>query len=369
MIYGISEFGLKGHLDAKIELDGSDLLLHSRGGATGGRPARNTNYEKALLVIIQRLHADKHMIDAVFLDSKVARKKLEEHRLLADAAEIDGLSDEAVVALVRQRASRWGQAPGTRGGNSTKALRIRVLNLDQSNLRSTLGLIKWETACARNSDLKPLSAEEQRKVSLDDVRRSVARLLNGEDAPNFSESTDYDVVASDGTLLAPKKVFGLALEEALGIEAFPKHFSAGWNQPCFQIIRAAGFEVVRKGFTGPDLDKLEEGLTDLLLDGADRLALEGDIRLVTHFRRERAPGLSKRKKAAFIQEHGRLYCERCNMDPVAEYGVDGDACIEVHHAHVQVKDMREGHQTNLAELQCLCANCHRITHRELASQS
>ncbi|PTV94420.1 5-methylcytosine-specific restriction protein A [Rhodobacter aestuarii] len=369
MIYCISEFGSEGHLDAKIELDGSDVLLQSRGGATGGRAARNTDYEKALQTIIERLYADEHTIDAVFLDSRVARKKPEEKRLLANAAELNGMSDEAVVALVRRRASRWGQAPGTRGGNSTKALRIRVRNLDQSGLRSALVLMKWETARTRRRGLRPLAAEEQRKVSIHNVENAVARLLTGEDAPNFSGSKDYDVVAKDGTLLAPKKVFGLALEEALGIETFPEHFKAGWKQPCFQIIQAAGFEIVEKGFVGPNPDELHEELSDIPLDEADRSAQEGDVRLVMHFRRERARGLSERKKAAFIREHGRLYCERCNMDPVAVYGINGDACIEVHHAHVQVKDMREGHQTNLEELQCLCANCHRITHRELASQS
>lgn len=234
MIYRISDFGSREYLDAKIEIDGSDVLLHSRGGATGGRPPRNVDYEKALMAIVRRLHADDHRIDAVFLDSTIAREKPEDLRLLANAKEINGMSDEAAVALIRMRASRWGQKLGTRGGNSTKALRIRVQDLDKSNLQAALALKKWDNARAGNLSLKPLAAEEQRRVNSDNVKSAVTRLLNGEDAPNFSDSTDYDVVASDGTLLAPKKVFGLALEEALGIEAYPKHFSADGTSPVFR---------------------------------------------------------------------------------------------------------------------------------------
>ncbi|AJR23047.1 hypothetical protein TZ53_03980 [Sphingobium sp. YBL2] len=55
------------------------------------------------------------------------------------------------------------------------------------------------------------------------------------------------------------------------------------------------------------------------------------------------------------------------MDPSAHYKASvGAACIEVHHARVQVRDMQAGHVTVMEDLQCLCANCHRLTHRELA---
>lgn len=90
------------------------------------------------------------------------------------------------------------------------------------------------------------------------------------------------------------------------------------------------------------------------------------LRLVMHMRRERDPRLSDQKKAAFIAEHGFLYCERCKMNPTEHYEADvAAACIEVHHAKVQIKDMQDDHVTILKDLHCLCANCHRVTHREL----
>ena len=39
--------------------------------------------------------------------------------------------------------------------------------------------------------------------------------------------------------------------------------------------------------------------------------------------------------------------------------------IEVHHAEVSVAAMVEGHRTKLSDLQCLCANCHRLVHAEI----
>jgi predicted HNH restriction endonuclease len=54
------------------------------------------------------------------------------------------------------------------------------------------------------------------------------------------------------------------------------------------------------------------------------------------------------------------------MDPVEAYGGEhGEACIEVHHHSVHIVDMVEEHRTKLEDLQCLCANCHRVVHRLL----
>jgi predicted HNH restriction endonuclease len=79
--------------------------------------------------------------------------------------------------------------------------------------------------------------------------------------------------------------------------------------------------------------------------------------------------LSAAKKAEFIGEHGVLFCERCKRDLVNEYGEAGEACIEVHHTAVFASDMKSDHKTKLSDLTCLCANCHRVVHRELRQQA
>jgi predicted HNH restriction endonuclease len=93
---------------------------------------------------------------------------------------------------------------------------------------------------------------------------------------------------------------------------------------------------------------------------------EGGLIYVTHLRRERADGLAEKKREAFIKTHGgRIFCELCRFDPLAAYGEFGAACIEVHHAKVAVENMEDGHVTKLEDLQCLCANCHRVTHKHM----
>jgi hypothetical protein len=93
---------------------------------------------------------------------------------------------------------------------------------------------------------------------------------------------------------------------------------------------------------------------------------EGRIYLASHLKRERAPGLSTAKKAAFVAEHGLLFCENCNLDPIMKYGETlAQACIEVHHKTLAISDMGTHHITQLQDLQCLCANCHRLVHAKL----
>lgn len=273
----------------------------------------------------------------------------------------------------------WEDAEGQNFGLGTQFARIweRWDALSDAEVESyVLGLAegkdeKGEGAAAhspsggRSPKVERLANAQQRKVSAAHIHNAVHRLLAGEDAPNFAESRDYDVRLDDGTRLAPKKVFGLALEEALGITAYPEHFSAGWSQPSFEIIQAAGYRIVSKSAPAPE--EVAEALAGLPPEQADVDVVEGNLKLVSHFKRERASGLSRKKKAAFLAEHGKLFCERCKMEPAESYDAGvADACIEVHHAETQVKDMEEGHQTSLDDLRCLCANCHRVTHRELA---
>ena len=97
---------------------------------------------------------------------------------------------------------------------------------------------------------------------------------------------------------------------------------------------------------------------------------EGSIRLQVHLRRERHWGLAKAKKADFLAKHGKLTCERCKLDPGKAFGLPlGNAVIEVHHAAVAVGAMKESHRTKLSDLECLCANCHRLTHAQMSAAS
>lgn len=204
-----------------------------------------------------------------------------------------------------------------------------------------------------------LPDEHLRKITSDFIWQAVQDLLQSATVEGYAESTDYDLLA-DGIRLAPKQVFGLAGTAALGFHLKPYHFTAGKGSLCFELLQAAGFQIVLKGEMPPALD--------LPIEPEEKEWVEGQIKLVTHLKKERSAGLSQAKKNAFRKQHGRLFCEECLLDPVQVWGPAGEACIEVHHDEVHVADMAPGHKTSLDQLRCLCANCHRVLHRKLKDE-
>jgi len=338
-------------LNANVEISDVGIIVHSRSGKD-----RNPDYRHALETLMSRLDHAGLRYD-VFLDSQpvqhlpVAQRKLAFSR----AAPIP----ERFNLLVR------AMNEGSSSHGAWRRLLIKVDGVTNAQLTAAL------TGSAREEIVQRLSAEQQRQVTSKHIHNAVARLLSGEDAPNFAPSRDYDVLTDAGIALAPKKVFGLALEEALGIRAFPGHFSAGWGQVSFELLEAAGLWIVAKSGEGgkpkADAAVIDAEVAGLGVTEEERSWVEGNLRIVSHLKRERQPGLAKQKRAEFIAKHGRLFCEMCMLDPVKQYGAEaGPACIEVHHARVHVADMGEGHVTVTDDLMCLCASCHRVLHRKLA---
>ncbi|MEU2378185.1 HNH endonuclease [Streptomyces misionensis] len=90
-------------------------------------------------------------------------------------------------------------------------------------------------------------------------------------------------------------------------------------------------------------------------------AIEGRLLVRWALARERDPRL-RRLKIDHMRRQGRpLSCEVCDFDFARTYGELGEGYIEVHHVTpLHVSGQRE---TGLADLACLCANCHRMCHR------
>ena len=89
---------------------------------------------------------------------------------------------------------------------------------------------------------------------------------------------------------------------------------------------------------------------------------EGRVLTKLHKIRERAPGISRLKKATVLQKNGKLACEVCHFDFHEFYGEIGEGVAECHHTK-PVAELRKGEKTKLSELSILCANCHRIIHK------
>lgn len=93
----------------------------------------------------------------------------------------------------------------------------------------------------------------------------------------------------------------------------------------------------------------------------DPFGYEGDEKYKIHRDRERDPRMRAVKLAAFLNEHGALFCELCHFSFELEYGRIGQGLIEVHHL-VPLAEMTQQHKTTLDQLMCVCANCHMALH-------
>lgn len=343
-------------LDARFQVEGADIVFHSRGGAKA-KGAINTDYTRALLLLVQRLAAAKVGIVGAWVDSLMAQTLPKSERLIfeqTDAAK----SPEQIVAQMgmRMKYVNSSKVAARRGGNSTK--RIRITTSFKGSAAALVSIVGGQVFAGDQGSDERLPAEVLRLATPEYVWLAVQELASGASFAPFGPSTDYDLIDDYGTRLPPKAVFGRALSLALGgAKVVPKNFAAGDTSTCFQLLRDAGFQVILKDVPGT----APSGDADA---DTDPDWTEGKKRLTSHLKRERGVGLAKAKKAQFKRLHGKLICERCNEDPVARYGTEhAEACIEAHHAAKQVGEMPEGHKTKLADLQCLCANCHRLIHR------
>lgn len=339
-------------LNARLDISFRDIVLHSRSGTT-----RNRDYRAALQLLLSRLDGADASYD-IYLDSQpVQHLPLAERQLSFDrTGPIGQRFDELVRAM----------NAGTQSHGAWRRLLIRTKRHVGTDIRSVIRAVE------ENESINRLPASELRKVTAEHIHRAVQRLLDGDAAPNFSDSRDYDALTDEGRPLAPKKVFGLALEEALGIEAFPGHFSAGWRTICFDLLEQADLWIVPKEKNADRRPRpkraaaVQDGFPTFIPTEEEKEWMEGSPKIVSHLVRERQPGLAKLKREEFVAKHGRLYCEDCGLDPVERYGHDaGAACIEVHHHRTHVSNMQPGHRSVTDDLKCLCANCHRVLHRRL----
>lgn len=343
-------------LDAKFDIENDSIVFHSRGGSRS-KGGVNLDYTPALTLLLGRLAAAGLPVSQAWLDSQPAQGLPLEERMVLDSADM-GLPVAAQVRLMSRRMSGMARTPTAKSsqGNPTKRIRLKLPHGAAGvDLVALLNAVPATTS-ARSAARLP--ASELAKVTAEHIFKAIGCLLIDRYAHPFGESTDYDVVVEEGVRLPPKAVFGLAATEALGFPVGPQHFTAGVNSPCFRAIRGAGLIILPKGEAAEMLEALPE---------KDQEWSEGTPRLRKHLARERASGLREAKKAEFRRTNGgKLFCEHCQEDPVEKYGTEhAEACIEVHHKSTQVAAMEAGHLTRLEDLECLCANCHRLEHRRL----
>jgi len=90
---------------------------------------------------------------------------------------------------------------------------------------------------------------------------------------------------------------------------------------------------------------------------------EGGRRTRQHMRTERNPVLRARARDLWRVRLGRLRCIACGLVFEERYGLLGADFIEMHH-EVPVAGLSSGSLLKPDQLKPLCANCHRMIHRQ-----
>ncbi|MEX0363365.1 MAG: HNH endonuclease, partial [Allomuricauda sp.] len=95
---------------------------------------------------------------------------------------------------------------------------------------------------------------------------------------------------------------------------------------------------------------------------------EGKVIYKLHRHIERNGKINKRKKNNHLKKHGKLECEVCGFDFHKKYGEIGKGFIECHHRK-PLHEINGETETSLNDLALVCANCHRMLHRQLDALS
>jgi predicted HNH restriction endonuclease len=208
------------------------------------------------------------------------------------------------------------------------------------------------------------------------LRLLLARLQRNKDlfVEGFVDSSRVQTMAKENRRVLSQQDLSRTLQELFTL--ISRRMQAVGKLPSTERHTGNANKRIRFIFSNVAATKLEEiangsAQNNYLVEGNEPSPVElywaeGRPELVLHLKRERANGLSQAKKTAFLREHGKLFCEMCLFDPVAAYKDEAaKACIEVHHRAVAISEMASGHKTKLNDLQCLCANCHRLVHANL----
>ena len=163
-------------IDARLELDGNDIVFHSRGGRKGGANARNTDYSSGLLTLLKRLKAAGLSLDGAWVDSRATHGRSREQRQILGAADKD-LDAGQTLSLLSERMRGVGQKPGAKGGNSTKRIRIKLNGKPSQEM--LMKALKIEVAARDARVLSRLPAEDLNTVTAEHIWHAIKKLIDG----------------------------------------------------------------------------------------------------------------------------------------------------------------------------------------------
>lgn len=128
-------------LDAHLDLDGGEIVYHSRGGTLGGANARNLDYGRALRLILERVARSRHRLTGVWVDSDEALRLPRDQRAILSGTDLARPPVDQFRILSRNM-QVFGRAPDAAyGGSRVKKIRLAGDWLaDHAIIRAILGV-------------------------------------------------------------------------------------------------------------------------------------------------------------------------------------------------------------------------------------
>ena len=94
-------------IDSHFEVQSNELILHSRGGAKGSPAARNTQYNWALRMLIERIQRSELALVGVRVDSTPAQSLPAKQREILFPDDAEGGSARALTKVQEENGGSW----------------------------------------------------------------------------------------------------------------------------------------------------------------------------------------------------------------------------------------------------------------------
>ena len=143
-----------GHpLDAHLDIDGFEIVYHSRGGTRGAPSARNLDYGVALRLVLERAAAAGHVLRGVWVDSDEVLRLPREDRSILSGADLSAPPRDQFRVMSRNMQT-FGRPPNAAyGGSRVKKIRIAGdWPADEDAICAILGLGGADRERSRASD-------------------------------------------------------------------------------------------------------------------------------------------------------------------------------------------------------------------------
>jgi hypothetical protein len=176
---------LNATFSAEPEGDWVALIMESRSGRAAGRPGRNADYNPALTLLLERLCR----LDATLVDALVDSRKTQalgipevERRLITEPVRLALVPDmEALRVRMGTAQAKIAQEPdATKGGNSTKRIRLRLdvpgYGPDQAQRVAGILSVPLQEAGAPRVLLDRVELADNERPTEDDFAAAVAAL-------------------------------------------------------------------------------------------------------------------------------------------------------------------------------------------------